>query len=701
MKSDEAIVRQFYDKAGHYNLSMSGLRRQKDEDKINRGFYSGDKDYLEINISVEQRKFAVSQNRVKPYVDSIVGFMAQHRRKPEYSARMEDKEEQEKRSNYLNALSDYVRSDCNADQHETMQDMEQVTCGLGAIATDLIYEPTTNPNGDIAKLECTEDTYWDPEAKQMNLLDSRWVFVAKKYDPADAVELFGGKEEDYTGTEIENRTPYKYWPQGGIYTARAFDWDISDRSMVKVFFYEWYDIEKYYRLDNPIFDEKNQAIAGYLLMAFDTLKKKQTEMIDDEDGLEDIFSFDPRAEIITMNAMTWASVKELLESLGVDYSMDEGKRKTFYRAIISGEKVFKKWKSIDQNGFTIKFKTAFRDKNRGLWFGIVTSLREPMRYYNKAISEFIKIVASTARPGVIYDLDAVPNVAAFEKAYALNTAAIGVTDQSRIRNKQEPYMPSGLEALISEFGNALSIVSNINPEFLGQSSGNDISPTLEATRIKQVMANLALYFDAITLYQKEDARYMESLFRVLARNSKSALIPVIGERGVVEYAQLSENQFAPEYDVDIGEAPTTPAQKEQVQSVMMAFADKIAAVTAQTMPEKALDAYRLAAEYLPVKVADKAKWMEMLTVPPPDPQVVAKKQALDDQNTALEMAFKQASIEEKKALTKSHGADAMNKTATVDKTVAQTNQTDAETRQKEMENLYIATHPIKDLNMNI
>lgn len=701
MKSDEAIVKQFYDKQGHYNLSMSGLRKQKDEDKINRGFYSDDKTYLEVNISAEQRKFATSQNRIKPYVDSIVGFMAQHRRKPEYSARMTDQVEQEKRSGFLNALSDYARSDCNADQHETMQDMEQVTCGYGAIATDLIYEPATNPNGDIAKQECTEDSWWDPEAKQMNLLDSRWVFVCRKYDPADAVELFGGKEEDYTSTEIENRTPYKYWPQGGIYTARAFDWDISDRSMVKVYFYEWYDIEKYIRIENPIMDPKNEAIAGYLLMAFDMLKKKQTEMIDEEDGLEDIFSFDPRAEIITMTPKEWEAVKELLDSLAVEYSMDKGKRKTFYRAIISGEKVFKKWKSIDQNGFTIKFKTAFRDKNRGLWFGIVTSLREPMRYYNKAISEFIKIVASTARPGVLYDLDAVPNAAAFEKAYALNAAAIGVTDQSRIRNKQEPYMPSGLETLISEFANSLSKVANINPEFLGMSDNSNVSGTLEATRIKQVMANLALYFDSITLYQKEDARYMESLFRVLARNSRSALIPVIGEKGVVEYARLSEDQFAPEYDVDIGEAPTTPAQKEQVQATMMAFADKIALVAAQTMPQKALDAYRLAAEYLPIKVGDKAKWMEMLTVPPPDPQQLAEQKALQDKQTQLEIAFKEASIAEKHAIVKERDASSLNKTAGVDKLVAEASKADAEGRQTEMENLFIATHPVKDLNITI
>jgi hypothetical protein len=701
MKSNEAIVQQFYDKQGHYNISKSGLRKQKDEDKINRGYYSGDKDYLEINISLDQRIFATSQNRIRPYVDSIVGFMAQNRRKPEYSARMTDSVQQQKRSEYMNALSDYVRGDCNADQHETMQDIELVTCGVGAIATDLIYEPATNPNGDIVKQECTDDTWWDPEAKQTNLLDSRWVFVERKYDPETAVQLFGGKEEDYTDTEIENRTPYKYWPQGGIYTARAFDWDITDRSMVKVYFYEWYDIEKYYRIENPIFEEKNQAIAGYLLMAFDTLKKKQTEMIDDEDGLEDIFSFDPRAEILTMNKTTYDSVAALLDSLGVEYSMDEGKRKVFYRAIISGDKVFKKWKSINQTGFSIKFKTGSRDKNRNLWFGIVTPLREPQRYYNKAISEFIKIVSSTARPGVLYNLDAVPNVAEFEKAYALNSTAIGVNDIAGIRNKQEPYLPTGLETLITEFANSFSKVSNINPEFLGMSDAKDVSGVLEATRIKQVMANLALNFDAITLYQKEDAKYMESLFRVLARNSRSALIPVLGERGVVEYAELSENQFAPEYDVDIGEAPTTPAQKEQTQATMMGFADKIALVTASTMPEKALDAYRLAAEYLPVKNGDRVKWIEMLTLPQPDPQQQAEKKAIDMKMLQLDIGMKEATIAERQAMVKERGAATLNKTAGVDKLVSEANKTDAEARQKEMENLYLSTHPIKDLNITI
>jgi hypothetical protein len=694
MKSNKDIVSQFYNKNGHYHISMSGLRKQKDEDRMNRGFYSGDEQFICVNLDEEARKYYVTMNRTKPYVDSIVGFMAQHRRKPEYNARIPNQAEQEARSAYMNAMSDYVRDDANAEEIETQQDLEQVISGYGAVATDITYDATTNPSGDIIMAECTEDVYWDPESRATNLLDSRWCFVKKLMPVEDAVAMYGGEESDYEDVDLDERTAYKYWAEGGIYTARSFDWDITNRTMVNVCFYEWYDIEKYYSMENPILDPLNQDIAQFLMVAFDLLKKKQQQMLEDADEVEDMFSFDPTQEIITMTAEEYAAVKAILDEYGIKAVADSGKRRVHYRAILSGEKVFKKFKLLSQTGFSIKFKTGFFDKNRKLWFGIVTSLREPQRYYNKALSEFVKIIASTAKPGVLYNVDAVENAEEFEDLYQKAASAIGVRDISGIRNKQEPYMPSGLENLAQEFAANLSAVSNINPEFLGQSNNSQISGVLEATRIKQVMASLALYFNSGTLYLKEQARMMVPYFKVLARNSKNRLIPILGERGVMEYAKLSENQFAAEYDVDVGEAPVTPAQKELVQQSMMAYVDKAAMVLAQTAPQKAIDLYREGIDYLPIKQADKVKWKKLLEMPQPDPQQAAMEAELAQRNASLDMAFKEAMIKEKEANT-------LYRTSTVDKTVAETDRTEAEFRQKELENLAISTNPLPQPTINI
>lgn len=694
MKSNKEIVKQFYDKNGHYHISMSGLRKQKDEDRMNRGFYSGDEAFVCVNLDAEAKKYHVTMNRTKPYVDSIAGFMAQLRRQPDYNARIPDYVEQEARSGYMNALSNYVRNDANAEEVETQQDLQQVICGYGATATDITYNATTNPSGDIIMAECTEDVYWDPEARNTNLIDSRWCFVNKLMPVEDAVAMYGGDESDYEDVDIDERTAYKYWPEGGVYTARTFDWDITNRQMVNVCFYEWYDIEKYYSMENPLFDPLNQDIASFIAVAFDILKKKQKQMLEDADEVEDMFSFDPTQEIITMSAEEYAAVKAILDEYGIKAVADAGKRRVYYRAIISGEKVFKKFKLLDQNGFSIKFKTGFYDANRKLWFGIVTSLREPQRYYNKALSEFVKIIATTSKPGVLYNIDAVENAEEFESLYQQAASAIGVRDIGGIRNKQEPYLPTGLENLAQEFAANLSAVSNINPEFLGQSTNSQISGVLEATRIKQVMASLALYFNSATLYLKEWGRMMVPYYKVLARNSRNRLIPVLGERGVMEYAKLSENQFAAEYDVDVGEAPTTPAQKEMVQQTMMAYADKVGTLLSQTMPDKALEVYKEVLDYMPIKQADKAKWKKIFEIPPPDPAQQAMQAEMAQKNAALDMAFKQAMIEEKQANT-------LYRTSAVDKAVAETDRTDAETRQKEMENLAISTNPIQSVNINI
>ena len=81
-------------------------------------------------------------------------------------------------------------------------------------------------------------------------------------------------------------------------------------------------------------------------------------------------------------------------------------------------------------------------------------------------------------------------------------------------------------------------------------------------------------------------------------------------------------------------------------------------------------------------------------IPPPDPAQQAMQAEMAQKNAALDMAFKQAMIEEKQANT-------LYRTSAVDKAVAETDRTDAETRQKEMENLAISTNPIQSVNINI
>ena len=169
MKSKKEVLKQFEE---HYRATKHGLKNQWKHIEKARAFYSGDymsyKDGAQFGRGSSRRVKEVQFNRVKPYVNSIVGFMAQMRRKPDYQAKMESADEQKAYSEYLNNFSDYVRENANADQVETRQDMDLVKCGIGITDTAITLRagtPTRDPNGEVI-IECVDGLHagWDLKA---------------------------------------------------------------------------------------------------------------------------------------------------------------------------------------------------------------------------------------------------------------------------------------------------------------------------------------------------------------------------------------------------------------------------------------------------------------------------------------------------------------------------------------------------------
>jgi len=82
IKSDKEIVKQF---RKHRKISERGLSLQKTEDTINMGYWAGDEQFYNTNITDETKEMVVL-NRVKPFVDAVTGFMIQNRRRPKYQS---------------------------------------------------------------------------------------------------------------------------------------------------------------------------------------------------------------------------------------------------------------------------------------------------------------------------------------------------------------------------------------------------------------------------------------------------------------------------------------------------------------------------------------------------------------------------------------------------------------------------------------
>lgn len=693
MKSDDEIIRMH---KKQYGSAVKDGSKQQTNTNDCQAFYTGDfmsyTDRLQFADGRGNKKATIVQfNKVKPYVNAVRGFMAQNRRRISYTARHQNDQAQELYSKMCNALSDYVRDQCNAEQIETQQDGDMLICGYGAVETDITYgdgHTTTNPNGEITKARVDpRSVYWDRGARSPGLLDARFCGYRKIFEIGDALELYDkSSPEDFERVKDEGAGNKVYYKRGGTYNKIQELYDVAEGDEEKVYVYchQWYEIEPFYRAKNPLYEMQDQELAQFAAM---TMK----QIADEQEDSEDEFALDPQAKIISCDKDTMKKLKAFFED-GIDF--EKFKRRCYYTAILSGEEVFKKFKNICQSGFSIKFKTGDYDETNKMWVGMVNSLRDPALYYNKALTELLWVVASQAKGGVMAEESAIEDIASFEAKYAktdgVAIVADGALEHGRVKPKKEGYQPTGIEEIIQAANESLPEVSGIDKTFLGSSENKQEPAALQRQRIKQVTNTLATYFDSITLYQKEDARMMLPYMKVYAENNDGSLFKALDEQGATAYLTLSKQNFTDEYDIDLQEAPDTATQKQESGQALMALAQMLMA-NPQSFGA-GLQALSVAVKLMPIDFMDRQTIIQALM--PQDGQINPQyvKQ--------LEMQVHQLMDEGRKAEVADKVASAHKKMMESERIIteigqgkADTAKIKAETRQYDIENQMLRNQP--------
>ena len=644
MKSDIQIVEQL---KKHLKQSNRNLGKQRENTKICRAFYAGDymeyTDKIQIATNTGQKKrITVQINKIKPYVNAVKGFLAQNRRKPNYLASMQQEQAQMFFSKYANTLSEHLRGRMNADQVETQQDGDMLMIGLGVVETAMTYGEgfaSRSANGEII-MGCVDlDNYWyDSEARETNLLDRRYDGVTKKYHIDDALDLFSDSQEgDFEDVAPDTVGDYQQKSDIGAYDRSKYDWSDKQEGMVNIHFYQWYDIEPFYRADNPVASLQNPQSKMAAMMELEAIAQ---EMQDDD--------FDPKADILAFSAETKARLED---SFGEFIKPEEFRRKVFYSAVCSGDKCFTKFKSEHQDGFSRKVKTGDYDAKNKIWTGMVNSMMEPQKYYNKALTELMFVIAANSKGGVIIEEDAVEDIEEFEDQYAKTDAVCvvrqGAISGGKIKDKRQPFQPTGYEQIIQIADVSIADVSGIDRTFLGSSENGRETAMLQRQRIRQIVSTLACYVDSICLFSKEHARLMLDLMRVFAKNNRGALFPIM-ENGVAQFIEISEDKLAVDFFITIEESPVTPEERQEMADKLTAIGDKY--LLAQQV-DKANAFYALAAKYMALDQDDIQKITGILMPEGEqiDPALVKR---LIEENQALKNEMTKAQVDNVNAMTR-------------------------------------------------
>ena len=683
MKSNSEIAEMVRD---NITKSRSGLGKQYKNTRKCQAFVAGDMMSYTDNLSYrdargKSKQTMVQFNKVKPYINAVAGFFVQNRRKPNYLSRTEG-DMGEWQSDYVNSFADYIRDNTLADMHESRQDRDMLINGYGATDTAMSYGEgfaSRDPNGEviIGRLDPNK-VGWDSTAREPNVLDARYVYYEKEYRQEDALELFGNSDEnDFEEIQEDDSQDYEYNPRGGgIKSLIREVYDVSpyDEEMVRVYFYQWYEIETYYRAENPIYmiDDMLKPDAAMIL-----------EGIAQRHNLEDdLFEFDPRAEILTCDSKI---KNELAEAFGELIEFFDFKRKVYYTAVTSGKKVFTKFKSLSQQGFTIKIKTGDFDEKNKIWVGMVNSMIDPVLYYNKALTELLYTIAASSKGGVMYEDGAIKNIREFEANYAKTNKNVkvekGALTQGKIQPKREAVKNTGIEDIIGLSDAALPEVNGIDKSFLGSSESRTETAMLQRQRIKQALNTLATYADSITFYQKEQAALLLDFMRELSKQSRGMVFRM-KDGDDSELVPLLPNHFQAEYDVEICEAPDSATDKEEKANMLMVMADKL---LAGMDVQAAKQIYSVALKYMGLDNEDRLRVSQVLV---PDGEQVdpAYVQQLEQQLEQMQSEISQAQVEKIVSETMKNMAQASELESRKGKTEAETVKTLEDADGKAIEN---------------
>ena len=209
-------------------------------------------------------------------------------------------------------------------------------------------------------------------------------------------------------------------------------------------------------------------------------------------------------------------------------------------------------------------------------------MKEPMLYFNKMMRELIFTIAANSKGGTFVEEDAVQDMAEFERNYAKTDGVVilnsGALAAGKVQPKKTPHVATGYEQIIAMADTGLSDVTGIDKTFLGSSENKMEPASLQRQRIRQVMTVLANYADSITMYSKDQARLMLDYLRAWAEVNEGGVFKILGQKGAIEFAQVSADILNAEFAVDIQDAPQTADEKQENSNILMQIAAPLLAI---------------------------------------------------------------------------------------------------------------------------
>jgi hypothetical protein len=550
----------------------------------------------------KEKRPVVTFNRTKTVIDAISGNEIGNRRQVRYIPR----ELGDVKANELyTSAGEWFRDRSHAEDAETDSFSDMLITGMGWTETRIDFEASANGDPVIDRIDPLE-MFWDRNAKKRNITDAKRIWRVRKMPLSEAQSLIGG-DQNFSAAQIDaDWTNASEREDFGYNNEDHHDDSTGKHRDVTIVHVQWIERVNLVEVADPF--------------------TGQTE----EFSAEEFTKLNERMMMLMGAPLQGKVIRQ--------------KRKQAFL----GKVVLMVSDAPSQKGFTFNCLTGYRDRNKGLFFGMVRAMLDPQRWANKWLSQTMHILNTNAKGGMMLEKDAVDDMAAFERTWSdpskPTVVKSGALVNGKIREKTSQTFPAGFQQLM-EFGiSSIRDTTGVSLEILGMREANQAA-SLEYQRRQSGMMILQPLFDALKLYREMQGSVM--LEFIQKDLSDGRLIRIAGD-GKEEYVRMMR-QADVEYDIIVDDAPTSPNHKEMVWQMFM----QLLPVLGKALPPPALIAM-LEYSPLPSEVVDKMR--EMMSQPPSEEQQMQQQMEMvgaqqEIRKTASEATKNEASAQQMQAET--------------------------------------------------
>lgn len=461
-------------------------------------------------------------NRVAPIIASVAGSEINNRTEVRFIPREIG---DAKPNEVLTAGAEWFRDQSNAEDEESQSFLDVLVCGLGWTETTLDFEADPEGAPKVERIDPLE-MFHDCHAHKKGLADASRMGRVHKMTLAEAEDMFPEADQgeldaswlDKTsGDETETNIA------GDEYNDEGDD-ENSNNGLVTIVQMQWRERQRFVEYVEPSTGER-------------------AEMPKDK--------FDKITKNVPLNIPSRTLSRRV------------------WKQAFLGRSILKK-NQPDPEGSTFKAITGHWDRKDKRFYGLLKSMKDPQKFANKWLSQTLHIINSNAKGGVMVEEGAVVDPRDFEDSWSASDAVTWIKDgaMGRVVEKGGPQLPSALMGLTEFAISSIRDVSGVNLELLGMRDANQPG-VLEYQRRQSAMTTLAVFFDSLRYYRKEQGEVILHFLRNhIAPTGR--LVRLVKE-GQEQYVPLAMDEETRKYDVIVDDAPSAPNQKEKAWSVIEAM----------------------------------------------------------------------------------------------------------------------------------